>query len=656
MIGANVANAVEGIGALDTRLGQMGLQIRRFGRGLAELGLGYKAARFFEGAIGDAAAFEGEMAHVSTAVYDGAATAKELAEVQALVNRTSEEGVIASDDLAEGYYRARSTGLDHAAAMAAVADANNLVTGTARNAQEAISAYEPAARLLGDIFNDYGDKAKAATPQLKEFSDVMSLLISKYAFASPEEVIYAFEYAVPMAKAAGIAFKDMNATIALLSSGGLHGAQAGTAAETLFSNLLTNTKLWGLEVKDAKGNLQMGPTLEHLSDFFGHMRKDVAGLRLKEMGFDEHQVEALMLVLPRWRDFFGMRKDFDAAHGNAAALDAKRMAAADDQLYELANRWDELKKAVGRSLLGPLMEIVSVLKPAVSAMTAFAGTYPQITALAAGLLGAAAALITIGGVLQILGAGRTIGVVVSGVGALARVTGITGGLTRLLLGSVDAFGVRATLAYRLATAGQWLFNAACAVNPIVWIVAGIAALAIAAYEVYEHWAAVKAFFVTLGKDFYAAGKNFLTFLAQGMVEGAVAAVHAAEAIAHKIGRFFVGHSPIPEGALHDMDVGREIAKSMKPGPVIDAVRRLATAAAVALPMSLGGHGAGLAMHGGAGTAPITIHSSPRVTVTVNGGGKPAEIRDAVLAAMNEHARELATTLQRHKFNRDRGNY
>ena len=99
------------------------------------------------------------------------------------------------------------------------------------------SEYEPAARLLADTYNNFGDKTQAAIPQLTKFGDSLARLQTRYAFASIGEVIYALQYAAPAAKAAGVAFNEMNATIGLLSESGLHGAEAGTAAQTLFSDL-----------------------------------------------------------------------------------------------------------------------------------------------------------------------------------------------------------------------------------------------------------------------------------------------------------------------------------------------------------------------------------------------------------------------------------
>jgi hypothetical protein len=182
-------------------------------------------------------------------------------------------------------------------------------------------------------------------------------------------------------------------------------------------------------------------------------------------------------------------------------------------------------------------------------------------------------------------------------------------------------------------------------------------------------------------------------LAQGMIDAALAPVRAAEDIAHKIGRFFVGHSPIPEGALHDMDVGREIAATIKPGPVVAAVRQLAAAAALAIPLTISpamhaitapatiapaihiiapaiamnavapalaaqAPGATLEMHGKASVATVINNhiniAAPRITVS--GDARPADVRQAVEDAIDAATERIATALKRRQLNQDRSNY
>ena len=94
-------------------------------------------------------------------------------------------------------------------------------------------------------------------------------------------------------------------------------------------------------------------------------------------------------------------------------------------------------------------------------MIDFAKTRPEITALAMGVLDLAAAAVTIGGVVRILGVFKT--------------------------------------ATQVATAAQWLLNAALDANPIGLTIIAVAALAAAVYEIYQHWAGIAGFFVPSGR-------------------------------------------------------------------------------------------------------------------------------------------------------------
>src|ERR1700691_2007689 len=117
IIGAEVSKALAGLDAVARRLGDLGRQVKSFGRGLAELGLGYKAADFFKTTIKDAADFQGEMAHVATAMDDGAKTSAHLAEVQKFADDTARNSVVTNAAAAEGYYIARSAMLSHTEAL-----------------------------------------------------------------------------------------------------------------------------------------------------------------------------------------------------------------------------------------------------------------------------------------------------------------------------------------------------------------------------------------------------------------------------------------------------------------------------------------------------------------------------------------------------------
>lgn len=58
-----------------------------------------------------------------------------------------------------------------------------------------------------------------------------------------------------------------------------------------------------------------------------------------------------------------------------------------------------------------------------------------------------------------------------------------------------------------------------------------------------------------GNSLFAAGEKLVSELARGIVAGAVAVYNAVVAIVNKIAALLIGHSPPPEGPLHDITVG-----------------------------------------------------------------------------------------------------
>ncbi len=143
-------------------------------------------------------------------------------------------------------------------------------------------------------------------------------------------------------------------------------------------------------------------------------------------------------------------------------------------------------------------------------------------------------------------------------------------------------------AVKVVTAAQWLLDAAMNANPIGLFIAGVALLIVGAYELRKHWgaiygelAAIATWFGKLGTEAYDWGVNLLKSFGRGIASAVMCPVHAIENMAGKAARFVLGHSPIPEGPLHDLNLGRDIARTIQPGPIVAAMRRVAMVAALA---------------------------------------------------------------------------
>jgi len=213
-------------------------------------------------------------------------------------------------------------------------------------------------------------------------------------------------------------------------------------------------------------------------------------------------------------------------------------------------------------------------------------------------------------------------------------------------------------AVKTVTSAQILLNAAMDLNPVVLIVAGVVALGVAAYEMWKHWAAVKQFFKDWGVEVLGFIVAPWAMLPIEIYKHIDAIKSAAKSVAHAIASLFVGHSPIPEGPLHDLNLSREFVRTINPEPIMVAMRRMAMVTALAAPMMVGAGGAPANAAGGvAGGGVVIQHVTIAPRITLQGGGDPKALAREVVAALKSHNTELAKVLvdeiQREQARRNR---
>ncbi|MGH7914880.1 MAG: hypothetical protein ACREPW_09555, partial [Candidatus Binataceae bacterium] len=155
---------------------------------------------------------------------------------------------------------------------------------------------------------------------------------------------------------------------------------------------------------------------------------------------------------------------------------------------------------------------------------------------------------------------------------------------------------------------------------------------------------------------YTAGANLMHSLAAGIAAGAMAPLHAVSHIAKDILDHFKGHSPPPLGPLHQLNrlhIVETIAATIKPAPMLAAIRRVAQVAAIAVPMAIGAPSmAGAMSPAAAGGHATVINYAPQVTVHA-AGGDAATLKRAVLDALREHVHDVRRALDNHDATRGR---
>jgi TP901 family phage tail tape measure protein len=656
---------------------------------------GLAGAYLFKKLFDAGAEYAGELAHVKTAMADGAATQQHLNELQEFSDKLAMRGVIGTKQLADAYYIARSNGLDHAEALKAIAASTNLVTGTTANAEEAQAAMADTTRTLTGLHNIYH-------ASLDQLSDSLSLLQTKYAFKNITEITDALKYVAPVAKNAGMGMDELAADIAILSQNMQIGGQSGETMRNIliaFQKGGTREALVPFQRMTAQGTLNLQASVQALHDYLAKMTPLAAAGFLTKAGFQARGLVGIQTLLTNLSATSAIRTDWTHSLGAGADAAKTRLAGADEQVSIFKNSLSVLAETLGTALLptatagidqltvairqmvewttahmpeiksavkgvgDTIASVAGVLKSIITEMVRFGEAHPAIAQLALKMaligplisLAGGGAMIAGGGFVMLAsGALKAVAGVASAVSWIGSFTTTAASVGSATAGVAESLGTIAPELTGIITSGEGLAAVAPELGglgvaaeaagagflaiaaPIAGVVAGIAAVGVGAYEMYEHWSAVKGFFSKLWADVKMifsdvvtwmenAGWNMIKSFAAGIWKAASLPAEAAEAIAAKIGGFFHFHSPPAYGPLREavlnFRLGEELAKHMRPLPVVTAAARTAA-----------GAGATLQRGGGGGGVTINLHYAP----VIQGGGSPQEW----VQAARQHADEL----------------
>lgn len=148
------------------------------------------------------------------------------------------------------------------------------------------------------------------------------------------------------------------------------------------------------------------------------------------------------------------------------------------------------------------------------------------------------------------------------------------------------------------------------------------------------------FIFTIGKIFFAAGKNIITMLWNGIKSMASKPIEAIKAIVQKV-RDYLPYSPAKEGPfrdLHKVKIVETIASSMKAQPMVNAIAGVTRASTAALNAKAPARG----VAGTTGGGSVVIHYSPNITI---GGGAPAELVQNFEAELRKHAGQIQRMIE-----------
>lgn len=382
-----------------------------------------------------------------------------------------------------------------------------LLPGVADLATAAMTSMDDAVALAVGSLNTMGmmsDKPKVLSANMQRLSDVMAHTANS-AYMSLQDVSAAISQGGSFFRTTNNDLNILSGSLTALAANSIRGAEAGTAVRNIMTNLSAPTSkaaqaLANMNVKttDAAGNLLPLPKI------IGQMNKAMAGMGDAEKNanlyeiFGKQNIAAVTALLNTGQTAL---EDYAAAAANSAGTVT---ANAEAMRGSLVNKFKVLQSALTELGFKFVDAFAAKGGGAIEAITKAVSEFDP-TPLVNALVGVVDVIASVAKVAWKL---RGVILVAAGAFALWRTVttlaaialGVKNGVTILATGFQIAYGIvikksaAATAAYtfatnkakiasvlfsgvlKVATAAQWLFNAAMSANPIGLIVAGVVLL------------------------------------------------------------------------------------------------------------------------------------------------------------------------------------
>lgn len=409
--------------------------------------------------------FEAQMNVLSTAAGDTGASLDQLRSAAIKVGADTElVGISASEaaDAMTNFYKAGLTTSQVMGDLSGYLEGNTSLSGALRAAIDLAAASEldlaSASDLVVTTMNTFGLSTDEVVDKIGNYVQAADASV-----ASVSDLAMAMQNAGPTMAAFGFSLEDTNTALAILSSRGITGAEAGTALKSMFVNLMRPTdqvtstlKELGIALYDAEGNMRSMP------DIVANLEKSLAGLTEEQRNqavqtlAGTYGMKTMQTLLAEGADGWDAMA---ASIGNATSM--QDTAAARTQGFNAA--LEQLKGAVEAFMIEagtPLIQ--NVITPLVQKLGTLIGKLseadPEFLKM----------ILTIGGVVAVVGPALIIiGQLISALGAIVGVVGAVGGVFSGLAGIVGP-----ALAGVAAAVGT-------ALGPILLIIAAVAAAVLA---------------------------------------------------------------------------------------------------------------------------------------------------------------------------------
>lgn len=368
------------------------------------------------------AQFETSLAKLSTIADTSSVSMDALS--SELLDLSNDTGVAASS-LTESAYQAISASVDTASAVDFVAQANELAVG-------GFTSTETAVDVLSTAINAYGLEVS----QAGQLSDYL-ITTQNLGKTSVDELAQSVGKVIPLASAYNVEMDNLSAAYAVLTANGIATAETGTYLKSMFTELADT----GSDVAKTLQN-ETGMSFSELSAS-GSSLGDVLAIIGASVDNDatafsnlwsssEAGVGALSLLNAGTEKYNGVLNEMQNSTGAASRAYESMTNTAEFVEQRMTNSANNLKIAIGDSLLDTFTGLNNVLADGLNWLTEFAQEHETLVAgLTSGI--AVAALLVVG----MAGLGMAITAVTAATAALNLTTG---GLLLAIGGIATAVG------------------------------------------------------------------------------------------------------------------------------------------------------------------------------------------------------------------------
>lgn len=457
----------------------------------------------------------------------GTVSVKTAADFESSMSKVAAVSGATGSDLEALSKKAREMGSKTKFSASEAAEAMNYMAMAGWKTEDMLSGIEGVMNLAAASGEDLATTSDIVTDALTafglsaqdsgHFADVLAAASSN-ANTNVSMMGETFKYAAPIAGALGFSVEDTAEAIGLMANAGIKGSQAGTSLRTIMTNLSGDVKICGQNIGEVTiATTNADGSMRDLSDILADCRTAFSGLSESEKAAAAESLVGknamsgfLALMNAGEGDIAKLSGAIDNCNGAAQSMADTMNDNLEGQLTILKSQLQELAISFGEILLPAVKSIVSFLQGFINVLNSMPDGMKQT------IVTIALAAAALGPVLIIIGK------VISAVGTIMTIVPKVAGVIKTVQGAFAAL------------------NATMLANPIVLIIAAIAALVAAFIYLWNTNEEFRQFWINLWEDIKEIAITVWEAL-KAFFSAAWEAIKAtAETIWNAIAGFFTG--------------------------------------------------------------------------------------------------------------------